>query len=93
MKNTMIWVDDVKTAPNGCDVARTYQEAFMMLRDNEYDILYLDHDLGGDDTGYDLLCELVAFHIRLPKNIYCISMNPVGRKRIEDFVKEYQERK
>jgi hypothetical protein len=80
-----IWVDDSKPAPEGCAVARTFDDALALMRRYEYSKLYLDHDLGEDApnrTGYDLLLILQAER-RCPAQVVCISWNPVGRKRID----------
>lgn len=81
-----IWVDDSKPCPHGCAVARTYDDALRMLRRFDYDVLYLDHDLGDarGRTGYDLLLR-TDHDGRVPSRVECISWNPVGRKRIEQL--------
>jgi hypothetical protein len=78
-----LWVDDCKPAPEGCAVARTYDDAVSMLRRFDYETLYLDHDLGDDGrTGYDLLMQMLG-EGRVPERVECISWNPAGRQRIE----------
>lgn len=77
-----IWVDDCKPCPEGMAVARTYDEALLMMRKHAYDTLFLDHDLGEPRTGYDLLLQLQEDGVCPPK-VVCISLNPVGRARIE----------
>jgi len=84
-----LWVDDSKPCPYGCAVARTYDEALRLLRSFDYDVLYLDHDLGEPRTGYDLLMQLIADD-RVPTKVVCISWNPVGRQRIEAAVQAHQ---
>jgi DNA-binding response OmpR family regulator len=88
----MLWVDDSKPEPNGCSVARTYDDALRMLRRYEWDVLYLDHDLGDDDgrTGYDLLVQIRAEN-RVPREVVCISWNPVGKRRIVNLVSDIEE--
>jgi hypothetical protein len=91
---TEIWVDDCKPAPDGCAVARNYDDALRLLRRYDYQTLYLDHDLGDhrpDHTGYDLLKQLVADG-RVPPRVECISWNPVGRRRIENLLAEVSSR-
>lgn len=83
-----IWVDDAKPCPHGCAVARTYDDALRMLRRFDYDVLYLDHDLGEPRTGYDLLKQLIVDG-RVPARVECISWNPVGRERIERLLSDY----
>lgn len=87
-----IWVDDSKPAPDGCAVARTYDDALRLMSRYNYTKLYLDHDLGEEDpnrTGYDLLKVLMSLN-RVPPVVECISWNPAGRKRIEDAMLDYK---
>lgn len=90
-----LWVDDSKPCPEGCAVARTYDDALSLLRRFDYDTLYLDHDLGDhhvpERTGYDLLKQLIADG-RVPPRVECISWNPVGVKRINDLLAEHRAR-
>lgn len=87
-----LWVDDSKPEPGGCSVARTYDDALRMLRAYEWDVVYLDHDLGDhhvpERTGYDLLKQMIADN-RVPPRVECISWNPVGVKRINDLYASY----
>lgn len=87
-----LWVDDSKPCPHGYAVARTYEDALRLLRRYDYDVLYLDHDLGepGGDmrTGLDLLRELI-YENRVPPRVECISWNPVGRMNIEAELAAY----
>jgi DNA-binding response OmpR family regulator len=85
----VLWVDDSKPCPEYDAVARTYDDALRMLRSFEYDVLYLDHDLGDERTGYDLLMQIIA-EDRVPRSVICISWNPSGRRRIEAAVAEYR---
>ena len=90
-----LWVDGSKPCPEGCAVARTYEEALRLLRRFDYDVLYLDHDLGepgGDPrTGLDLLRQLIRDE-RVPPRVECISWNPVGRANIEAELASYRRR-
>jgi hypothetical protein len=81
-----IWLDDVREAPDDSwTVIRTYQECsyeIMFTLDCISDIS-LDHDLGEEKTGYDivkLIKELVADDYNyFPPRIFVHSDNPVGR--------------
>lgn len=81
---TRLWVDDEKPEPVGWSRARGYLPALRMLRDYEWDVVALDHDLGddGSPTGYDLLCAMERGELRRPKAIAIISWNSVGAKRM-----------
>ncbi len=72
---------------NTYQLARTYNEGISKLRRLKWDILYLDHDLGGKKTGYDILCWLEEHPEFLPGDIIFVTSNPVGRQRMQQ-VKE-----
>lgn len=78
-------------------IARTFPEGIQALREGSWDILYLDHDLGDPDpkhTGYDILCWLEANTECLPKEIILVTMNPVGREKMQVVIKKlYRENK
>ena len=66
------------------DWAQTAQEAIKFLSSNEYDIIYLDHDLGGkimvesgEETGYEVAKWINDNMENLPP-IVIHSLNPVG---------------
>ena len=59
--------------------------AIACLKNKEWDYLFLDHDLGGqqfvtpgENTGYAVACWLEKNPERQPKNIIIHSLNPVG---------------
>lgn len=51
-------------------------------------ILYLDHDLGLDKTGYDIAKYIVENQIPL-LGFKCYSMNPIGKQGIEHLLFHY----
>jgi hypothetical protein len=57
-----LWVDDIRPAPKGWIWAKSYKAAMRLLNqyDWDFDIISLDHDLGGEKTGYDILCAIEA---------------------------------
>ncbi|MCK5020932.1 MAG: hypothetical protein KAS32_28215 [Candidatus Peribacteraceae bacterium] len=83
----LLTIDDMRTI-SGTHQVRTYEDGIEALRKEEWDILYLDHDLGCFDdngreyTGYDILCWLESNQQYLPKRIELLTSNPVGRKRM-----------
>ena len=89
-----LWVDDLREPPDDTHFwARTYEEAILYLLLHVHEIgdivIHLDHDLGGEHTGYDLACwiERQFFETGVaPKMVWCHSQNPVGRKRIEQVI-------
>lgn len=86
----VLLVDDARSDDNigvRCTmIARDYDAAAFVLQ-AEWDEIYLDHDLGIGQTGYDVAClieELVhSGKMKLPEKIACVSANPSGRERIE----------
>lgn len=65
-------------------------EAIEKLQEQEWDYLFLDHDLGGEvfvekteNTGYQVALWLEEHKERQPGTIYLHSMNPNGRARMK----------
>ena len=90
-----LWVDDIREAPEGWDVARTYDEAVKKLLTTSYRVVSLDHDLGEEKTGYDIACVIEAMVVKgyeVPSMIMCHSANPVGKARISQAVKSIYQR-
>lgn len=70
-------------------VARDYFEGIQQLKKSQWDVLYLDHDLGcfhpetgRELTGYDVICWLEANPRYVPRTIKLVTSNPVGRSRM-----------
>lgn len=55
-----LWLDDVRLPPDGWVWAKTAGEAIVLLADNVFDEVSLDHDLGPESagTGYQVVCWL-----------------------------------
>jgi hypothetical protein len=83
-----LYVDDIREAPDGWQKAVCYKQAIRLLEMHPMEELSLDHDLGEEATGYDIAMYMVAHGI-WPKNIYCHSMNPVGRHNILALLARY----
>lgn len=71
-------------------IVTTVAECLLLLEAQEWDELYLDHDLGGEvyvpsgpGTGYEVACWLEANPSRQPRRIVLHSLNPVGRARMK----------
>ncbi|MBY7025055.1 hypothetical protein FDC27_09920 [Clostridium botulinum] len=78
-----LYVDDIRRCPDGFVVARNYDEAIQLLKNNRINILSLDHDLGIDyngveKNGYDIV-KYICEHGISPKKIYIHTDNVVGR--------------
>ena len=68
----------------------TASEAIEVLREIQFDSIFLDHDLGGeyfvpsgDDTGYEV-AEWIAENLDYKPIIVIHSMNPVGAVKMKD---------
>jgi hypothetical protein len=92
-------IDDIRNLEADV-IARNYNEGIKQLKHNgSWDLLLLDHDLASFDengkeyTGYDIMCWLEANIRYLPKEIRCVSDNPVGRDRINKVVQALMRRK
>ncbi|MCQ4042119.1 cyclic-phosphate processing receiver domain-containing protein [Streptantibioticus rubrisoli] len=85
----ILGIDDIRPLPRATRVARTSREGIELLRehrDSFIDELWLDHDLGGDDSIMPVvtLMEEAAFSGR-PFHIGTIfvhSANPIGAETV-----------
>ena len=82
-------IDDQRNLPAD-RVARTYKDGIEALREQHWNLLYLDHDLGDSSgvegrelTGYDVACWLEENPQFLPDRIEIVTSNPAGRRKIE----------
>ncbi len=79
-----LWLDDERPAPFGWVWARSYDEAVSFCGAIDFGCCSLDHDLGGDKSGYDFICfleERASEGGALPA-IDVHTDNPVGRERM-----------
>lgn len=100
----LIWLDDVRPVPKGvkenfassyktiacktCWEARINLIQIVALSPEAEIVVCFDHDLGQDETGYDLAKWIVANEIKLAA--YEVhSMNPVGRQNIVQLLDHY----
>lgn len=77
------------------DITEYAEAAIALLIKNEYDFLFLDHDLGGcvyvpsgAGTGYEVAEWLSNNPSRKPTHIYLHSLNPVGRLNMKRVLPE-----
>lgn len=84
-----IVIDDLRTLPVQADHLRTSQAGLDWLRTYDkvpLDCIWLDHDLGGEDTimpVVDYLCELAYNGTPFPVSVIKVhSMNPVGSENV-----------
>jgi len=90
---TRLWLDDVRSAPEGWTHVRSVNEAIRLLQTGTVIEASLDHDLGdyhhdGGD-GYKVV-DWMAEHGTWPmQGVHVHSANPVGRERIQGVVRRY----
>lgn len=101
MNKIFLFVDDLRNPEDcglkDCVVARTSIDAINILKKGNVGACSLDHDLGGEDTGYAVVCWMEEHNV-WPDIVFCHSQNPVGRQRINSAIERhrqlvYQERK
>jgi len=75
-------------------ITSSSRQAIDLLKNNKWDLLCLDHDLGGrvfvpsgEDTGYEVATFLEINPEFMPTNIIVHSLNPVGAKNILSVLK------
>ena len=73
-------------------VVRNYQTAIEQLSIKKWPMLLLDHDLGEEKTGYDLVCWLEQNPDRIPRYVYLITSNPVGAKNIGVVLDQFKDK-
>lgn len=89
MRVEKLWVDDVRPPPSDEWVwAKSYRQALSLLEQYrwEFDIISLDHDLGGRKTGYDLLCKIearVVEYFNYKPFVGVHTANPVAREKMQ----------
>jgi hypothetical protein len=83
-----IFLDDMRPCPNGFILAKNYKECITLLKNNKVDVISLDHDLGGNKSGYDVVKYMVEYDI-YPSTIILHSANPVGVQNMEQLLKRY----
>lgn len=85
-------IQDVLANRHSLVIARNMVEA-KKAYEPPFDLLLLDHDLGGDiasATGYDFVKWLVFQHPQdNPPNVILHSGNPVGRENIRKFLEGF----
>lgn len=99
-----LWLDDVRPCPFVGDwkIAKSYDEAVLIMQENEIEEAWLDHDLAPEHyvehlseqeytekTGYDFVLWMQENN-KWPSNICMVhSLNPIGSKRMCEVIAEY----
>ena len=74
-------IDDLRDQFEVEKIARTPALGILALKTNPVTHLLIDHDLGEEKDGYDVVVWAIE-HNCLPPNVFIVSANPVGRNRI-----------
>lgn len=80
-----LWHDDIRPAPDGWEWCKDNRAAKKLLRTGSVTEISLDHDLGTESTGYNLVRWMVR-HKCVPEQVTIHSFNPVGAKRMKDHL-------
>ena len=87
-----LFVDDIRNPEHlgleGWTIARTSKRAIAILSQGNVVECSLDHDLGGDDTGYKVICWMENNGVIPENGISCHSSNPVGREKINMVIRK-----
>lgn len=88
-----IWLDDERPAPAGWMWVKTVEDAIQALRSNRVEEISLDHDLGIEATGYDVMLylERCAFEGKpIPTQIRIHTANSVGREKMKQCLESIE---
>ncbi len=90
-----VFLDDLRTPPEGWVLARWPEDAIALLESGQVEALSLDHDLGDDahGTGYDVVLwieEQVANCGFIPPAITVHSANVSARQKMEAGIKNIE---
>ena len=84
-----LWIDDIRTPPDGWEWAKTSKEAIDVIDNNEVSHISFDHDLGGDDTTRKVVMDICHKGFNFPPLLSVHSANPVGRDWLLSMFKTY----
>jgi hypothetical protein len=90
-----LWLDDVRSPPEGWTHCRTIDEAKEHLKAGKVYLASLDHDLGEDErgcllpSGYDLVKWMAENNCWPLKKPYVHSANPVGAQNMNEMIDRY----
>lgn len=91
LNNMRIWLDDIREMPKDFDIwVKNPEYAGLLISTGQVTYISFDHDLGYDQTGYDVakVIESMAHDGSIDYIGWDIhSANPVGRKNIEMAMK------
>ena len=93
----ILFIDDIRNPFDYIDnvdgvyvvTARNSHDALEALKEFAFDIVFFDHDLGEDRTGYDIAKWIVENNINIKQGFKIVSSNPVGRFNISQLLNRY----
>ena len=86
-----LWIDDLRTPPEGYLWAKTSDEAIDHLNGYVFALVSFDHDLGGDDTSRRVV-DWMRDNLDIdewPRHINIHSANPVGVRNLMADLRDY----
>ena len=90
----MLYLDDLRSTPEGFDRVYSYEEFVTYLEKKGLpDFISFDHDLGEGLSGYDCAKYLVDYCLdrQLPLPNFAVhSQNPVGKENIERLLANFK---
>lgn len=85
-----LWVDDLRPPPDDLWLwVKTSERAIEVLTEQWFDVMSLDHDLGGDDTTRAVVMHLCYNPSAWPARVYVHSQNNVGVRWLQGMVDRY----
>ncbi len=95
----MLWIDDLREAPDGWNEAKNSDEAIRILERwwssaarfrgvSRLEEISFDHDLGGEDTTRPVMLWMIENDV-WPERIVVHTANPVGREWLVGMAKRY----
>lgn len=94
-----IWLDDFRECPLNWHHVKNKVQLEILLNHSiqhniKVEIISFDHDLGlGEPDGYEIIKWMAKEYLHIwPKRIFVHSMNPIGKKNIEEFDKLVREK-
>lgn len=96
-KEIRLFLDDIRVPtwaehhrdPKDWTVVRTYEEAVELLKTGDVVEATLDHDLGQDVTGYDLVCWMEENNVWPREGTRVHSANPSGSAAMRRVIRKH----
>jgi len=86
-----LFVDDKRNAPENFVIARYYEKAVKLMKENQLQVISLDYDLGGAETGLDVVDFFIENQL-YSSEIYLHSSDLSARKKMFQTLQEAQKK-